>query len=229
MELLQGKNPTDYGLGLLATRLDPNNEKFPIRKLLKATTKTYKYWNANGWWGDQGHSPECVAFSTVQWLEDSPIVHPESRPEGPPFYDPHLLYSEVQAVDGWPLPHEGSSTLAAMKVLRTKNFINSYHWAYNLQDLIDCVLTLSPCLVGTNWSESMFYPTNKGVITIDGPIAGGHQWIINGVNTKTKMFRGKSSWGKNFTPVKHFYISFDDMDRLIKEQGEISIAQEIKK
>ena len=72
----------------------------------------------------------------------------------------------------------------------------------------------------------MFYPDRNGLIKISGRLAGGHAYVINGVDTKKQQFRIKNSWGKSWGQQGHAYISFTDMKRLIKENGEICLAVE---
>jgi aminopeptidase C len=72
----------------------------------------------------------------------------------------------------------------------------------------------------------MFFPNKNGLIRLSGHIAGGHAYVINGVNTITKQFRIKNSWGKAWGVSGHAYISFSDMKRLIIERGEICLAIE---
>jgi C1A family cysteine protease len=86
---------------------------------------------------------------------------------------------------------------------------------------------LGPVVVGTNWYNGMFYPNRNGLIKISGRIAGGHAYVINGVNTVTRLFRIKNSWGQSWGQSGHAYISFTDMERLIRERGEICFAVEI--
>ena len=72
----------------------------------------------------------------------------------------------------------------------------------------------------------MFYPDRNGTIRIGGKLAGGHAYVINGVDTRTKLFRIKNSWGRTWGQQGHAYISFTDMTRLINERGEICLAVE---
>jgi C1A family cysteine protease len=73
----------------------------------------------------------------------------------------------------------------------------------------------------------MFYPDRRGIIRVGGRLAGGHAYLINGVDTNKKLFRLKNSWGRNWGQYGSAYISFSDMERLIKEYGEICFATEI--
>ena len=74
----------------------------------------------------------------------------------------------------------------------------------------------------------MFYPNIAGLIKVKGSIEGGHAYVINGVDVNNKLFRIKNSWGKNWGKNGFAFISFNDMNKLIKKQGEICIAVENK-
>ena len=185
---------------------------------------TSRYWDANGWWGDQGRTSQCVGYSWAHWLEDGPI----QQSGIPPIIKPIDIYKNAQKIDEWPGEnYDGTSVRAGAKYLQSIKKIKSYYWAYDLQTLINTIMKIGPVVVGTNWYMGMYYPDKKGLIKISGRIAGGHAYVINGVDTKTKQFRLKNSWGKSWGQNGHAFISFNDMSRLIKERGEICLATEI--
>jgi hypothetical protein len=197
-----------------------------ITKLLKTPTPpkiVSKYWDDNGWWGNQGNTPQCVGYAWAHWIEDGPVGHGGT----PPIISPTLIYKEAQKVDEWQgESYNGTSVRGGAKYLKNTNKISSYYWGYNINTLISSVLNLGPVVVGTNWYNGMFYPDKNGLIRISGRIAGGHAYVINGVDTNKKLFRIKNSWGKNWGKAGSAYISFNDMTRLIRENGEICLALE---
>jgi hypothetical protein len=182
-------------------------------------------WNADGWWGNQGDKPYCVGYSWAHWVEDGPVEHGGIAPIVPP----ELIYSQAQKLDAWPGEnYDGTSVRGGVKFLKQQNVIESYYWAFDIETLIKAVFELGPVVVGTNWYSSMFRPDKNGVIRPTGKIVGGHAYVINGVDKNKKLFRIKNSWGKNWGKNGYAYISFNDMTKLINQNGEICIAIEKK-
>lgn len=219
-------NPANIGLGRLPAA-DERDKSFLMKAVLpKAVTITSKYWDDRGWFGNQGAKPQCVGYSLAHWLENSPITHKSA----PPVVQPSIIYNQAQLIDEWPgEDYDGTSVRAGAKVLQGMGFISSYLWAFDLATMIDAVLVKGPVVVGTNWYNQMFHPNAEGHIKIDGGIAGGHAYLINGVNTKTKLFRIKNSWGQGWGIKGRAWISFADMERLIHEDGEVLIGVEVNK
>lgn len=206
---------------------DARDHNFLIKAVLpKSITKTSQYWFDNGWWGDQGYTSQCVGYSLAHFAEDGPVTQTGTAP----IIKPSFIYNEARKIDEWEgEDYDGTSVRAGAKVLQREGFISSFLWAWDLKTMIDAVLMKGPVVVGTTWYESMFYPDSKGLIKVGGNVAGGHAWVVNGVNTKTKLFRLKNSWGKSWGLNGRAFISFDDMDFLIKDYGEILLAVENKK
>jgi hypothetical protein len=184
---------------------------------------TSKYWDDNMWWGNQGNTPMCVGYAWAHWIADGPVTHIGVQPP----IVPDLIYHEAQKVDEWPGEnYDGTSVRGAAKYLNTAGKIGNYYWAYDVQTLVNTILQLGPVVVGTNWYYNMFYPNSNGVISIGGSLAGGHAYVLNGVDTINKLFRIKNSWGQSWGKSGHAFISFADMTRLINENGEICLAIE---
>lgn len=207
---------------------DVRDLKYPLRAVI-APAQTVadvkvKYWPGNDYWGNQGDVSACCGFSAVHLLHSSPITYKKKIP----VYNPIDLYLEAQKVDEWEGEnYEGTSVRAVMKVLQAAGYIESYHWASSLLALRTAVKS-SPVVCGTGWYEDMFFPDKSGKIKIGGSLAGGHAYLIDGINENKEIFRIKNSWGRSWGRKGYAYISFEDMQRLMSEEGEICLAIEKK-
>lgn len=221
-----------YGLGRRKAP-DVRDELYPIRTLLEeqgaeASTRKYRYWSTTSWWGDQGATPQCVGYAWAAWLEDGPVTH---RNMPAPIVTPQAIYEQAKTFDEWEgEDYDGTSVRAGAKVLSSMGLISEYRWGQNIDTIILALLEAGPIVFGTNWYDSMFYPDSEGVITIaqGARVAGGHAFKVDGVSLTKGLARGKQSWGRGWGKNGHFYISLEDLERLLQEDGEACLAVEVQ-
>lgn len=219
------------GLGRLI-RPDVRNVKYPLRAQTEEPPKTgSKRHYINGWWGDQDQTSECVTFAGVHLLEAGPITFPQKGS----ILDPHVLYVEAQKRDEWPGEgYDGTSALGLCKYLKELGIISAYHWGFTLEDMIRAVFE-RPVLFGQTWYSDMYNPNKDGFVTPTGKVEGGHETVVVGVDMDDKYFDLKNSWGYEkytHTPTwgykGRYKLTFEHMDALIKDYGDMVIVDEVK-
>lgn len=221
-------------VGELAARLgrrhapDDRDRAYPLRPMLAAPPpeRRWRYWWPNGWWGDQGDTPRCVSYAWLHWVEDGPVTHPYDATV--PSLPPRELYDRAQRRDEWPgTNYDGTSVRAGAKVLRDEGLIESYRWAWDVETVVQALLTAGPVVVGTWWWTEMFQPDQDGFVQARGTREGGHAYVLNGVNLDRGVVRLKNSWGRWWGRRGHAWLTLDDLDTLISEQGEACLAIEL--
>lgn len=235
---------------------DERNKDFPLRALSKKLApkptikqRTERKWRAR-WQGDQGNTSMCTAYSFLHFFEHEPINHPRSfgKYKGKPYpiVNPRELYCEAQQLDPWPGgcgtkdkgdDYEGTSVLAMMKVAQGRGFISEYAWEYsNLENVIKTLLEIGPVMVGTNWYSGMELNQSDGnsrnaILVPEGRLVGGHAYLLDEINL-TKARKGTeigifNSWGPNWGWNGRAFISLDNFEKLMREDGEVCLATEL--
>lgn len=208
---------------------DERDNSFPMQAMIprEVPKRHFKYWYPSGWWGDQGRTPQCVAYAWIHWLEDGGVTQDHKQA---PVMNPSLVYRNAQLVDQWEGDdYDGTSVRAGAKVLKANGYIESYRWTQDVEVLAQAILTTASVVVGTYWFSDMSRPNNDNIITPTGSMQGGHAYIINGYNAKTGYFRVKNSWGRAWGNKGYAYIKKEDMQKLLSMYGEACLAVEIKK
>jgi len=224
--LRDGSTVQDKRLSRLV-QFDARSRGYPIRSTFEAGMKPRSYtWRCDSTL-DQGPDGTCVGFSMTHELAARPKCV-----QGLDYtFAKEKVYWEAQKIDPWEggdypgasPQYEGTSVLAGVKIIQKMGYIDGYRWAFGLNDLILAVGYKGPAVLGVNWYEGMFDVMPCGHIHVTGQVAGGHAILCKGVSVKNRTFTLHNSWGPNWGNNGSALISWDEMERLLDEQGEAVI------
>lgn len=170
---------------------------------------------------DQGEDGTCVGHAWVAWHNCKPtgFRHQQDHEKALQWYDAATLR------DPWPdNDHDreaGTSTQAGVEVGIEWGLGESYVWAESVEAISAFIRAGSGAVVmGTYWYESMFDPDPDGFVTVDfsSGIAGGHEWVITGV--QEYGYKCQNSWGEGWANEGMFYLRPEDLEKLIYRGGE---------
>ena len=221
-------NVPSFGLGRVPSKKDPRSAQYMAATKPKAAKLVRKTWPTAQVFNQQD-KPWCVSYSGIAALVSAPHVNfPDVTFE--------TLYKQCQLVDQWPgESYDGTSILALGKVLKRMGFIGEYRWANNVDQLANYILTTGPALAGVTWHSNFFSPDPNGFLSLGGGIAGGHAFLVAGVDLEKKCpdgskgaFRKLGSWGRSYGDNGRVWIPFSVMSELIADDGELMMFAEAK-
>jgi hypothetical protein len=208
---------------LMAARLPRKAQNLPVSKS----------WPIDPVVLDQGPTSACVGHACRNFLRCAPVRTKAPHPSQWDIYRGAVLLDpfadnddEAKLPDGDPGMDSGTTVRAGMKYLASQDLVESYHWAFSLQPAIEWLLTKGPLVIGVNWYDSMFEPDSSGHISIapGAKIVGGHSVLLRTCNQRTALVGGPNNWGKRWAKLGSFTLSFKDLERLIREDGEVCAA-----
>lgn len=211
---------------------DEKSRSYPIRQLVaEKPLRSYT-------WGlpinnlDQGSEGACVGFSWSHELAARPapvlgVTNETAR----------QTYFQAQQLDEWPggaysgaTPfYEGTSVLAGAKAVVAQGKVKEYRWAFSLNDALLAIGYQGPGVLGCWWYEGMMRPDEKGFIKPTGRKVGGHAICVRGVNVKNRTVRLSNSWGEDWGIDGDCFMTFEDFEKVLLEEGEFCIpVQRVK-
>ena len=224
VELKDGTTTEDPRLDRLV-QFDEESRKYPIRTLVadkKPRSYTWRLFN----WLDQGADGACVGFAWAHELQARP-----KEVQNVSYDTAMLIYHAAQMNDPWaggaypgaqPFM-EGTSVLAAAQQLHKLGVMKEYRWAFSLDDAVRAIGHEGPGILGCYWYEGMMDTDEKGFIRPTGRIMGGHAVVVRGVNFARKEVRISNSWGKSWGKDGDCFMTFDDFEKVLLNDGEFCI------
>ncbi len=208
---------------------DERNRNYPVSAMLEELTvdgdlpelrPISKHWDCPIML-NQGSSSACTGFSTVQEIVSDPVSTVMTKAEGEALA--YECYRWAQHNDEWAgEAYKGSSVNAAMKWALKGGYISSYHWAFDINDLILAIGHKGPAVLGIGWYEGMAKPKG-GFIRPTGRNTGGHAILCNGYNHETEVFTLHNSWGRWWGRKAECYITKSHLELLLSDGGVAAI------
>ncbi|MEU5426826.1 C1 family peptidase [Streptomyces olivoreticuli] len=183
---------------------------------------------------DQGDLGSCTGNAAEALVGSDPLYDtiPDTvaaRPTGDTGTDEQqavALYAAASRLDGiqgqYPPTDTGSTGLAVAKATQKAGLISGYQHTFGLDATLKA-LSITPVIVGVNWYEGFDTPDQTGLVSISGSVRGGHEFLLYGLDTSTQTVLARNSWGTNWGASGCFTFSFDDLGRLLAEQGDATV------
>jgi hypothetical protein len=196
---------------------------------VEAATVGERYWFSGGATLNQQQTADAVGFVWTHWLADRGI-----QVAGTNFDEAyaHELQRECQRLSGIPeSPESGGFAWAAARVLQDRGLVETCFTCPDLPAIQNALLERGPIILGLVWHQSMFEPQlidGRYVCRVDqDPSArGGHAVLLNGISLDLRLggvtgfVRFKNSWGPDWGENGQCLISLDDLETLLKQEGE---------
>ncbi len=170
---------------------------------------------------NQGKEGACVGFGWAAELAARPL-----EVDGVDDGFAQRLYWMAQGVDRAEGRHfeEGATILAGAKAVQRMGRTVSYRWAFGLEDVCQTLAYLGPVVLGIEWRESM-YEAPGGGLRVEGDVVGGHCILARAVSRPRQAVLLRNSWGLGWGVSGDAWISFADLDGLLRRDGEACIPQ----
>jgi len=212
--------------------LDHRSRGFGVSEVVPRQARRESMWRYPENRIDQGAEGACVGFGWANELQGDPV-----RVAGIGNQFARELYGLSQQIDrerhNLHFP-EGATVLAGAKATQQLGYQDAYRWAFGVDQVIDALVGHGPVVLGVNWYAGMYNTRPSGLVEIDGPLVGGHCITLFGYHPGMRI-RGEgwfkrhevvawvNSWGPSYGVRGIGYVKVEDLDRLLREQGEACV------
>lgn len=168
---------------------------------------------------DQGNTGHCVGFGYAGWGNTLPVDDNYQNSDG------HAIYYEAKVIEGDPGGENGAYMRDGVKAMQARKRLSTYAFAETMTDILEHLRGKGPVVIGTNWTNDMFEPDANGYVKPTGGVAGGHCYLLYGVESTSLIF--KNSWGADWGLAGSFKMQTADFQTLLDAWGEAVATVEL--
>lgn len=213
----------DHALGRLVDH-DPLSRNFAHFAAAKPLVKRTTRWTTKAPVLDQGNTGSCTGNAMAQWLNTDYATRVRTTPAHYlTEHDALSIYSLGTRLDGipgntFPPNDDGGSGLGVAKAAKSLGYLSGYTWTFSLAGFLAALQT-QPVIVGTAFYEDMEDPNAQGVVRPTGELAGGHEYLVVGVNYQTDLLEFVNSWSDQWGVRGHFFMPIEDFAKLLVDKN----------
>jgi hypothetical protein len=223
-DIITAQLPEDHVAGKRLgrhVRHDPRSRQFQATRAPQIVSVTHQ---ATGLPFDQGHIGSCTANALCGALDSVPNSNGVAAFNET---DAITLYELETKLEGKPYPPNdpGGSGLMVCKAAVQLGMITSYEHAFGIQHALEALVE-RPVITGINWYTSFDTPdpqTGLVELTTHATVRGGHEIVADGIDADNQLVWFWNSWGTKFGLGGRFCMTFDTWDRLLQEQGDVTV------
>lgn len=214
---------------------DPKDARFPARAVMAADVPLRDVLYSCRVVLNQGDTGTCVGHGWKDLLLSAPVMQGLATSDPTAF----AIYCAALGMDEWTENdgdcakgdyNFGTSVRAGAKALQGMGLIGEYRWAPDAPTALQWLMQHGPVVIGSEWRMSMFTPDRKGYLVVDraSEVAGGHCYLLLGYSRLHGAVRMLNSWGRGWGQRGRCWIRVDDLDYLIKADGEACMTNDIR-
>ena len=200
---------------------DERSREYPVARFLAARPVQTVQWSRLVPIYDQGDLGSCTAEAVCGAVSTRPFTRRIKTQQ-----IVRRVYHDETIIDPfegtWPPDDTGSDGLSACKIAAQRKWIKGYAHAFSFDAVLQA-LQHGPVITGLPWHEGMFTPDSAGLVTVSGPVVGGHELCLTGVDVEGRRLLFANSWGPGWGHAGYGLFTFDDYAALLADDGDATV------
>lgn len=213
-------------------RWDPRNSAYAVAEVLDpAAPLTARTLPVGPRLLQLGGEGGCVGFAVAHAANSLGLILADPYRVGGPLdvADALDLYARAQRVDAFPgEDYAGTSVLAGLRVGREMGLWPEYRWATGPRLIARTIAAGTGVVLGIPWCEGMYRTGPGDVVTVRGPLVGGHAVYVHGFDPEHPALDGRPGFTWQNSHPDHgtdgvAHISARDLSWLLANRSEAGV------